>query len=59
MSRVKNEEDVMLYYHRFLQMSTSLYKSKKLTDYQGNAEGFHLKNRDILAYRLEVLKLDQ
>jgi hypothetical protein len=36
MSRMKNEGDVMLYYRRFLQMSTPLYNSKELTDDQRN-----------------------
>lgn len=61
LSRVKNEGDVMLYYRRFLQMSTPLCKSKQLTDYQRNAEffeGFHIEGRDILPRRLYVLKPD-
>ena len=48
MSRVKDEGDVMLYYRRFLQMSTPLYNLKKLTDYERNTEffeGFHSKDR--------------
>jgi hypothetical protein len=59
MSRMKNEGDVMLYYRRFLQMSTPLYNSKQLSDYQRNTEffeGFHIEDRDILARRLYILK---
>jgi hypothetical protein len=63
MSRVKDEGDVMLYYRRFLQMSTPLYNSKQLTDYERNAEffeGFHIEARDILArhVHLYILKPD-
>ena len=61
MSHMRNKEYVMLYYCRFLQTSTPLYDSK-LTDYQRNAEvfaGFHIKDKDILSRRLEVLELDQ
>jgi hypothetical protein len=59
MSRVKGEGDVMLYYRRFLQMSTPLYNSKQLTDHQRGAEffeGFHIEDRNILARRLYLLK---
>jgi hypothetical protein len=61
LSRVKNEGDVMLYYRRFLQMSTPLYNSKQLTDYERNEEffeEFHIKDRGILARRLYLLKPD-
>ena len=43
MSCVNNEDDIMLYYRRFLQMSTHLYNSKQLTDYQRNATASTLK----------------
>jgi hypothetical protein len=59
MSRMKNEGDVMLYYRRFLQMSTPLYNSKELTDDQRNTEffeGFHIKDRGIIAHRLYLMK---
>jgi len=61
MSRVKDEDDVMLYYRRFIQMSTPLYNLKQLTDYKRNEEffeGFHTKDRKILARRLYPLKPD-
>jgi hypothetical protein len=53
MSPVKNEEDVMLYFRRFLQISNPLYNSEQLPDEQRNAEffeGCHIKDRDILAH---------
>lgn len=60
MSRVKGEGDVMLYYRRFLQMSTP-YNSEQLTEYQRNAEffeGFRIEDRNILACRLYAPKPD-
>jgi hypothetical protein len=60
-SPVKNEEEVMLYYRRILQMSNPLYNSEQLTDEQRNAEffgGFHIKDRDILVHCLKVTRPD-
>jgi hypothetical protein len=50
-SPVKNREDIMLYYRRFLQISNPLYNSEELTDERRNAEffeGFHIKDRTFL-----------
>lgn len=59
MSRVKGEGDVMLYYRRFLQMTTPLYNPEQLTECQRNAEffeGLHIEDRNIPARRLYAPK---
>ena len=54
-ARILDEDDLALYYRRFLQLSNPLYVSQKLTDDERNTEffyGFHPDDRAILDNRL-------
>jgi hypothetical protein len=53
--RLKDEDDIIVYYRRFLQFSKPLLASRKLTVEEQNADffnGFHPQDRDIISNRL-------
>ena len=57
-TRIQDEDDLILYHRRFLQISNPLRRSQSLSDEERNAEffnGFHPKDRDILYDRLYIL----
>ena len=57
-TRIQDEDDLILYHRRFLQISNPLRLSQSLSDEEQNAEffnGFHPKDRDILYDRLYTL----
>ena len=53
--RIRDEDDVIAYYRRFLETSNHLYSSGELTDDKRNSEffqGFHPDDQEVLANRL-------
>src|SRR5229473_3995019 len=59
-TRIQDEDDLMLYYRRFLQISNPLRLSHQLSEEQRNEEffnGFHRKDRDVIYDRLFTINL--
>ncbi len=57
-TRIQDEDDLILYHRRFLQISNPLRLAQQLSDEERNAEffnGFHPKDRDIIYDRLFTL----